>query len=78
MGLLLKSAGLQLKTGHLFLMLFGWGLAGLLGMITWTVLTEGIYYYHLSGTLIYGLSCGVIGALVTIRQVAKARNKKTA
>lgn len=76
-GLVIKSAGLKLKGGHLFLMLIGWGGAGILAMLGWAMLSDGMYYEEPSATLAYGGFIGMMGGLVTIRQIAKARRKKS-
>lgn len=72
-GLLIRSAGIRLRGGSIFLMLLGWGIAGILGMIGWAYFSEGNFYEEFQSALFYGLILGAVGGLVTIRQLAKAR-----
>jgi hypothetical protein len=76
-GLLIKSAGIKLKGGYIFLMFLGWGVAGLIGLIAWSVLSDGSFYENPGATTMYGLVVGMIGGLITVRQLAKARKKRS-
>ena len=76
-GLIMKSAGIKLKGGYLFLMLLGWGLAGILGMVGSMFLNDGNIDPIPEFFIPYGLIVGMVGGFVTIRQIAKARKKQS-
>ena len=74
-GLVMKSAGIKMKGGYVFLMLLGWALAGFLGMIGALYINEGYMGESVSFFLPYGIIAGTVGGIVTVRQIAKARKK---
>ena len=75
-GLVLKNTGLAIKGGHIFLMFIGWGIAGIFGILGVATITGGGFMEELFDFGLYGLIVGIVGGLVTVRQIAKARKKK--
>jgi len=41
------------------------------------VLSDGSFYENPGATTMYGLVVGMIGGLITVRQLAKARKKRS-
>lgn len=76
-GLVIKASGIKLSGGYLFLMLVGWAIAGVLGLIGFIGLSDGMLYEEPIYVVFYGAIIGVVGGFFTIRQLAKARKKRS-